>query len=647
MTRPGTSPTGARLQRRAASLVGVLLAAASLVWSASPASAHAYLVTSNPPDGSVVKLGPQTVWLEFNDQLDSSLVKIAIIDSAGHAQAPTQVVVEPQRPTRLDVSIPALPRGVYRLTFRVRDSVDLHLTDGTVTFGVGIAPTGPPARPSSPAPDWIEVLMRWLGSAGLACMLGAITMTFVVVPRALRHDARRKRLRRVMLTLAIGGALVALAGDTILLAYEASTIGPVFSTFSRLLTASSLGTRWRAESTITTALVILLAWFRFREAHPSPSGPGRWMRGPWIALGGGALAIADTVAVGFGSHTGGSASPTAGGVTLRAAHLISVGAWIGGVMALVVLLAVLRRDPDPNARRAQRALLSTFSGVAAAGLAAVLVTGLLLSGAEVSTITAMFSTWYGAFLVAKLVLVAAVIIIGWLNRRAVTGRLARLPMRTVTIEAAVGVVVIGLGATLAATLPARGPQFLPPPAVQPSTLTANAADLLVQVSIQPNRPGTNLLTAVVSNTRRPVPAPITGVSLRLSSAIASPQLVQTTQAADGSWSGGQLNLVPGAMTVVATVHRPGLPDASVSVPFDVNPAPAWHQQTVVSPARWTPIAEGLALLIGLIAGVGLWRARRRHRRQRRYRPAHVAPLAPSPPLPVVVAAIPEESPAQR
>jgi len=473
-------------------------------------------------------------------------------------------------------------------------------------------------------------------------------MAFVVAPRALQDDGRRRTVRRAMLSLAIGGAIVALAGDTILLAYESSTIGPLFSTFSRLLTARSLGKRWRAESTITTALVILLAWYRFRETHPSPSGPGRWLRGPWVALGAGALAVADTVAVGFGSHTGGSTTPTAGGVALRAAHLISVGAWIGGVMALAVTIAVLRRDPDPMARRAQRAVLRTFSGVATIGLAAVLVTGLLLSGAEVSTITAMLSTWYGAFLVAKLFLVGVVLLIAWCNRRALSRRLMRSPMRTIVAEATVGAVIIGLGAALAATLPARGPQFSPPATVQPSTLTANAADLLVQVSLQPNRPGTNLLTAVVSNTRRPVPAPITGVTLQLSSPYSPAQTVKTTQAADGSWSGGQLNLVPGDTTIVATVHRSGLPDAGVTIPFVINPAPAWHQPKVLSTARWTPIAQWAAIFILTVSVLAAWVGRRLAiRRRRRRRRAEQTPLAaPDPPLPFAPAAVPAGSTAR-
>jgi copper transport protein len=298
------------------------------------------------------------------------------------------------------------------------------------------------------------------------------------------------------------------------------------------------------------------------------------------------------------------------------------------------------------ARQAQRAVLRTFSGVATIGLAAVLVTGLLLSGAEVSTVTSMLSTWYGAFLVAKLLLVGVVMLIAWRNRRALKRRVMRSPMRTIVAEATVGAVIIGLGAALAASLPARGPQFSPPAPVQPATLTANAADLLVQVSLEPNRPGTNLLTAVVSNTRRPVPAPITGVTLQLSSPYFPTQTVKTTQAADGSWSGGQLNLVPGATTIVATVHRPGLPDASVSIPFIVNVAPAWHQPKVLSTARWTPIAEWAAVFIVTVSLLAAWVGRRRAVRRRRRSAAQTALIAPDPPLPLAPAAVPAGSTAR-
>ncbi len=555
-----------RLRPVLAGVGAVVLGLVALIATAVPASAHAYLVTSNPPDGSVIRPGPQTVTLDFNDELDSSLVRISIVDSAGHGRPAAQVTVDPQRPTRLLVGLPDLPRGVYRISFRVRDSVDLHLTDGTITLGVGTAPVGPPARPSSPPPDWLEVLMRWVGAVGLATMLGAITVAYTVVPRAFRDDSLRRSVRRSMLGVAIVGAVGALLGDTVLLGYEAISIGPLVSTFSRLLSSSSLGTRWRAESTITTALVVLLAWARFRDTHPTHDPhPTRFTRYiPWAAA---ALGIADAVAIGLGSHTGGSSTPTAGGVVLRAVHLLSVGTWIGGVIAVAAALAMLRKEPG-----SQRALLRSFGRVAAVGLTVVIASGLLLSAAEVSTITAMLTTWYGVFLMAKIVLVGAVVVLGWRHRVKVARHAGRVPFRTIVVEGAIGAVVIGLGATLAATLPARGPQFRPPPAAAPSTLTANAADLLVQVSVQPNRPGTNLVTALVSNTRRPIPAPIAGVTLRVSTPITPVQVVQAKQAADGSWSGGQLNLVPGPTTIVATVHRPQLPDAVVTMPFTINAA---------------------------------------------------------------------------
>src|SRR5581483_8752381 len=597
------------LTRWRTAFVAAFVGLAGVVLTAAPASAHAYLVTSNPPDGSVIKLGPQTMWLEFNDELDASLVKIAIIDANGHAIPPTAVAVDAQRPTRLDVTLPDLPRGVYRVSFHVRDSVDLHLTDGTISLGVGTAPTGPPARPASPPPDWVEVLVRWLGAAGLAAMLGGLTVAFIVVPRALTGP-RRRRVRRSMLAFAIGGAVLALAGDTILLAYEAASIGPLVSTFSRLLATSSLGERWRAEATITTALIVLLAWSRYRDAHTPPAS--RTKRRPVVALVAGGLAVADAIAVGFGSHTGGSSTPTAGGVVLRAAHLLAVGAWIGGLMAMAVALVQMTREPD-----ARRTMLRAFSGVAAGGLAAVVATGLLLSGAEVATVTALLSTWYGAFLVAKVALVAVIIVMGWRHRRIVNKRPVRLRAKSLAREAAVGTVVIGLGAALAATLPARGPQFSRPPALQPSTLTSNAGDVLVEVSVAPNRPGTNLVTAQASNTRRPAPAPVTGVTLVLSSPYAARQVVQTKLAADGSWSGGDLNLVPGPMTVVATVHRAGLADAQATMPFVVNAAPAWHQSTILSRDRLAPIVEWAAGIVIAIALIGAVRGRRRRAGQRR------------------------------
>ena len=187
--------------------------------------------------------------------------------------------------------------------------------------------------------------------------------------------------------------------------------------------------------------------------------------------------------------------------------------------------------------------------------------------------------------------------------------------RTVRVEAAgIGIVQLAT-AVLSATQPARGPELAPPDedATTPSIFTATADDLVVTMSIKPNRPGQNFITLGVFNTRRPAPAPIEQVLVRLQppgqpavSLIAEPE-------AEGKYqiSGDVIN-APGEWQISIVVARAGLPDAIAATPWTVRAASAApaRRPVLVSDrplAPWlTPLAGGLALLFGG-AAVWLWR----------------------------------------
>jgi hypothetical protein len=237
-------------------------------------------------------------------------------------------------------------------------------------------------------------------------------------------------------------------------------------------------------------------------------------------------------------------------------------------------------------------------------------------------VTALFTTWYGLTLVVKVVVVGVVVALGIRHARLLRSRrgdadvLKRL-RRTLPIEMAGGLVLIVLGAALGATAPARGPQFGPKPIKSPSSITATSTDLILRVSLQPNRPGRNLLSVDVLNTRRPAPAPIQNVTvtIRPSGQSAAPTVIRTTPVSAVGWDGGAVNLAPGPMTVDVSVARPDYLPARAVVPWSVNGPDVWRQSPVLSTARVTPIVNWAALVVAVLALAVLllswWVARRR------------------------------------
>jgi copper transport protein len=137
-------------------------------------------------------------------------------------------------------------------------------------------------------------------------------------------------------------------------------------------------------------------------------------------------------------------------------HMMAVGAWVGG---LAWLLLGIR-----GAGRVDRAeAVGRYSQIAAAGLGAVVVTGLARASVEIASPASLLDTSYGRTLVAKLCLVALLAGLGALNRfRLVPALKARdeaagrfgLAART---EMVVGSVILVATAVLVGLAPAIAP----------------------------------------------------------------------------------------------------------------------------------------------------------------------------------------------
>ena len=137
-----------------------------------------------------------------------------------------------------------------------------------------------------------------------------------------------------------------------------------------------------------------------------------------------------------------STDPGRFAVLALAVHVVAAALWVGGLAALVCLIARDRAQLD--------AALPPFSRLAAACLAAVAVTGFVTTTTRLPAWDALVTTGYGRLVMAKIVCLAAIGGLGGLARRRLLTH--RTPvLRWAGYELAAMAVTLGLAATLAQT----------------------------------------------------------------------------------------------------------------------------------------------------------------------------------------------------
>src|SRR5690349_21923925 len=109
------------IEREGASAVRILLrgaalalgAAAATLLLAQPASAHADLVRSDPPSGSVLAHAPSEARLWFSEEISPEFSSAHLVDHAGATVAGSRAQAGGGDPRQLTVELPGLGKGTY------------------------------------------------------------------------------------------------------------------------------------------------------------------------------------------------------------------------------------------------------------------------------------------------------------------------------------------------------------------------------------------------------------------------------------------------------------------------------------------------------------------------------------------------------
>ena len=276
---------------------------------------------------------------------------------------------------------------------------------------------------------WGLPLDRWVRDVAAAIVLGFVVVGGLLLPRI---DHRLVRL----------ASLGALAWLVALLAQVPLTVSellgrPLTDSLDpqivvALLTQTQLGQILIAQIALV-AFVALLGWAILGRVTAA------------IVL---ALAATAAGLTGLMGHSGLHSGHTSASISL-AIHLLAVGVWVGGLIAVCSHVA---RYPDDAAFAIRR-----FSALALVCVIVLAESGLLNASLRVDGVASLITTAYGTLILAKATLLAALIVFGWRQRRHVvpTGDGVSL-VRFASYEVLLMGIALGISVALSRTAPPAG-----------------------------------------------------------------------------------------------------------------------------------------------------------------------------------------------
>jgi copper transport protein len=382
--------------------------------AATPAFAHATVVSSDPVDGSNSSAGPAQVSITFDESVGLNPGYLRVIDGSGHRVDTGDAFHPNGRGDTVSVRLESnLPRAAYLASYRVV-SADSHPVSGVVRFSVGGASladlSGAGGQRTNATISVLLDVARAFVFIGIGAAGGWSLLLWLAgrrsgdgEPEDLDRGAWPKAGRLLVaggLGAALLGVIVELLGQGPYAAGD-GVGGLVRASLLADTLASSFG-RWHLAQLVVLAILFVVVVTGVHEDAPDHCRTA-WVVGvcPWVFL---LFSIAAT------GHAA-ARTPVWLGEVSTTLHLVAMTTWVGGLTVLTV--AVL--TGDRNARIASTAL-PVFSNVALASIGTLAATGTYQAWREVGRWRAFVDTEYGVLVLVKIGLFVLLIGLGALAR---------------------------------------------------------------------------------------------------------------------------------------------------------------------------------------------------------------------------------------
>jgi copper transport protein len=482
------------------------------------AAAHSILKSTQPKAGTVVQEAPDHIELVFNEPVELAFGAIDVTGPDGQRYDSGDAEHPEGREDIVTVALSdELPNGGYLVKWRII-AADGHPRAGKFGFQLNAPVVASPSPTTAESPGEMEeghgggpapseddpqhaieeatrpaeILLgvtRFFLFAGLLLLTGVFGFFAAVWLRPKRsfgqrppevEDAFARRtssILRIAWRTALLATLVSIPLQASVAAgiglgeISGSTIGDVFST------------RFGTVALLRLGLLVFLAlvWpFVRRAVGLQPSAPTREpvpasvgaaavaRRPLWPLLLGIPVAAALLLTIGLAGHAG-TLPPVALNITADLVHLLGVAVWLGGLIGLVLLaFPATRGMPEPERVGLMAPVVSRFSDLAMVAVAVIVASGVLRGYLEIRSIDELTGSTYGVALLVKLAAFLPLLGLGAINNRWTKPRIERAASegatspqlstlrRLVTVEVALGVVILGITAALVALAPPIG-----------------------------------------------------------------------------------------------------------------------------------------------------------------------------------------------
>ena len=586
----------------------LILLLAVFVLTPARASAHANLAESDPAANSVLDSPPERIVIRFTEPLEPALSEIRVLNSQGQQVDLGDSAPDPDDPTVMSVSVGTLDNGAYTVAWRNVSTVDGHSVRGAYLFSVG-EPLSAAAtaqledQPLLQSP--LEPFIRWLVLLSGLALVGVLAFRPLVSTPTLtgmesdRIARLRSALSRNTTILTWAALAVFLSMSTLRLVIQASVVyevspldaltGPVWS----LVSETEWGRLWLMRMGFVAATGAVLFAMRGRIENTALSLLA-------IALGAGAL-----LTISRSSHA--AALLEIGNISLLNdfIHMMAVALWVGGLLSLALdVPAAIRVLSEGERRRVLSALIPRFSVIAGLSVAVLALTGIYSAWTQV-TVPEALDTPYGRVLIAKVGLVALLLLIAAANlvwvrpRLSGSGRAAYWLRRLVVAEVIVATLVLLSVGFLTSLEPARQTASRLGIGLEDGlTFSDTAEGAEMNLEVIPGQVGPNTIKVTL---RDGFGSPITNatdVRVRLSylDADLGETAVSAVPTGDGEFTLADQTIgIAGAWEIALVVQRPDAFDARTAFRFETS---GGGGASAIAPSKDTAY-----IMLGAIFGV--------------------------------------------